>query len=360
VATSRRQPPHRSGFGTWAPAAQLSVRSVRRTQERYKTLSLPKAGTILRVSAHRLRVRTAVDDIARVAAAHVTPDVARCLQESDVARIDVPLPNPPRWEVGTDSFASRVAAEIQGLLRDRALPDLKEITVRVMLTYRSRAKACLLERVQASTRRSFIVADVHVHARLVTQWVDMWTDRELQVEWPADAHDEYQGVKRELVTDTNLTKVYVDLPQHWATGGESLWAKVMGDGLYEIDNIPFYAYGINCRDVVRAIAKQADQKPQVEEVVRSGGHKTLRFFFAKDLAVDAQQDTLDSLRLLHVSFERADERYIAVDVPPSVDYAAVCSALAALEGSGLLEYETCEIRVAGRFDLDGTAHESDA
>ena len=26
-----RQPPRRSGFGTWAPAAQLSVRSVRRT-----------------------------------------------------------------------------------------------------------------------------------------------------------------------------------------------------------------------------------------------------------------------------------------------------------------------------------------
>jgi hypothetical protein len=40
-----------------------------------------------------------------------------------------------------------------------------------------------------------------------------------------------------------------------------------------------------------------------------------------------------------------------------VDYAAVCAALAAFEGGGLLEYETCEVRVAGRFDLDGTADE---
>jgi hypothetical protein len=31
-----------------------------------------------------------------------------------------------------------------------------------------------------------------------------------------------------------LLKVYVDLPNHWYTGGESLWAKSLGDDLYEM------------------------------------------------------------------------------------------------------------------------------
>lgn len=31
--------------------------------------------------------------------------------------------------------------------------------------------------------------------------------------------------------DDELTKVYVDLPNHWAVGGESLWARPLGDDL---------------------------------------------------------------------------------------------------------------------------------
>ena len=141
------------------------------------------------MSSHRLLVRAAVDDIARVTAAHITPDFARCLHERNVARIDVPLTSRPTYEPYTHSFASRVAAEVQCLLRNRAIPTLKETTVRVMLTYRRRSKTCLVERVQALRRLSFIVADVHVHARLLTRSVDMWTDRDLQVEWPAGEHD---------------------------------------------------------------------------------------------------------------------------------------------------------------------------
>jgi hypothetical protein len=158
----------------------------------------------------------------------------------------------------------------------------------------------------------------------------------------------------------SLTKVHVDLPQHWATGGESLWARALGDDLYEIDNIPFYAYGINFQDVVRANVHHPDQKPRVEKIVHTSGHRTLRFFFGKEVPVDVQQETLDALRRLGLSFERADERYVAVDVPPNVDYEAVCSELAGLERAGRLKYETCEMRVPGRFDLDGALGESDA
>jgi hypothetical protein len=144
-----------------------------------------------RWGSHRFLVRTAVDDMARVTAAQVTPDIARYLHERNVARIDVPLVNSLTIDPYTDSFVSRVAAEVQALRDERAIPDLKEITVRVTLAYRSRSKACLVDSVPVPRRSPFVVADVQVHTRILTRWVDMWSDRDLQVEWPADEHGVY-------------------------------------------------------------------------------------------------------------------------------------------------------------------------
>lgn len=75
--------------------------------------------------------------------------------------------------------------------------------------------------------------------------------------------------------EDSLTKVHIDLPNHWATGGESLWALPLGDDLYEIRNSPFYAYGINWGDVVWAHSNDPELKPQVREVVTPSGNRTL-------------------------------------------------------------------------------------
>jgi hypothetical protein len=73
--------------------------------------------------------------------------------------------------------------------------------------------------------------------------------------------------------EESLTKVYIDLPQHWATGGESMWALPLGDNLFEIRNTPFHAYGINWGDIVRADSNDpqlnsfglnADRAPQLK------------------------------------------------------------------------------------------------
>jgi hypothetical protein len=156
----------------------------------------------------------------------------------------------------------------------------------------------------------------------------------------------------------NLTKIYIDLPEHWATSGESVWARALGGDLYEVDNVPFHAYGINWKDVVRAVAPDAGSKPRVVEVVKPGGHRTLRFFFSKDLADEEQGAFLARIRELGADIERADARLVAVDVPPEADYNNTCDLLALLERDGVLEYETCELRVPGRFDLDGTSDEA--
>lgn len=50
-----------------------------------------------------------------------------------------------------------------------------------------------------------------------------------------------------------LTKVHVDLPHNAEAGGEAMWAKPLGDDLYELRNNPFYAHGLNSRRRSRAL-----------------------------------------------------------------------------------------------------------
>ena len=82
--------------------------------------------------------------------------------------------------------------------------------------------------------------------------------------------------------EQSLTKIHIQLPNHWAIDGESLWALPLGDDLYEIRNTPFHAYAINWGDIVRAPV-DSDQIPQVQEVVKRSGHETFRVLFNSEL-----------------------------------------------------------------------------
>ena len=147
-----------------------------------------------------------------------------------------------------------------------------------------------------------------------------------------------------------LTKIWVDLPNHWMMGGESFWAKPLGDNEYEIRNSPFGAYGLNFNDVVIATAEDADKKSEIRSLVRRSGHSTLRFYFPKDISEDVQTDFLGKLNSLGASYEGMKEWHFAVDIPPEVNYNPIIALLEESEKCGLLFYETCEARVEGSFD----------
>jgi hypothetical protein len=146
----------------------------------------------------------------------------------------------------------------------------------------------------------------------------------------------------------NLTKVHLELPNHWWFKGESLWAKSLGDDLYEIQNVPFCAYGLNCGDVVRATADAPELKPEVREVVRRSGNQTIRANFK--LANELQGQHIEAIKQLGAWVERANPTFICINVPPEVSYVKVREYLDRQEASDALEYETCEERVAGSFD----------
>ncbi len=146
----------------------------------------------------------------------------------------------------------------------------------------------------------------------------------------------------------DLTKVHLDLPNHWWFKGESLWAKSLGGDLYEIQNVPFCAYGLNCGDVVRATSDAPDMKPEVREIVRRSGNGTLRVHF--NVNEEQQSPFLESIESTGAGVERANPTFVCINVPPGADYTKMRDFLEQQEASGVLEYETCEERVPGSFD----------
>lgn len=146
------------------------------------------------------------------------------------------------------------------------------------------------------------------------------------------------------------TKIHIDLPNHWAIGGESFWATNLGNDRYRLENVPFYAYGLNFLDIVRATPDSEETIPEIREVVRRSGRKTIRVMFKEAVDRERQAELLNTLSEFKTSYERADAHLVAIDIKPEGSMQAVFDKLEAYEKDGLLDFETCEARAKGSFD----------
>jgi hypothetical protein len=108
---------------------------------------------------------------------------------------------------------------------------------------------------------------------------------------------------------------------------ETLWAVDLGDGRYRLDSSPWFQYGVSWMDVVAA-EPEPDGVLFFTRIVEKGGHRTLRV--ASDSPV--QKSLLDSIVALGCTYEGANPKYIAIDVPPA---ALLQDAVAVLMNSGL-------------------------
>ena len=170
----------------------------------------------------------------------------------------------------------------------------------------------------------------------------------IRSEWMPDANEGRIG--KEIIDEAarqmreqGLVSVVVDLPRTGTPkepGSESFWAKPLAQDLYELQNVPFFAYDLHLGDVVRATASDPDRLLKIREVVSRGGHKTLRVFFDSSISDSDRLAMLEDLRQWGGTAEQAWGRMFSVDVEPSGDYGAVCDRLWAWEKEGKLAYET--------------------
>ena len=77
---------------------------------------------------------------------------------------------------------------------------------------------------------------------------------------------------------------------------ETLWAVPLGNDLYQLDNSPFFAYGVSWQDVVLAPQDPQEQMPTFQSVAERSGNRTVRVIFDLPVAPgNASDQTIQGL-----------------------------------------------------------------
>ena len=139
----------------------------------------------------------------------------------------------------------------------------------------------------------------------------------------------------------DLVKIHVEVSDDtFEAGGESVWAKSLGNDLYEIRNTLWHSCDINWGDVVRAVAKEENLKPEFINVVRRSGHRTAHLFFFKNCPAETKASILAGLKQWKASYENANGQLYGVDVDPAGDFDGLCNFLDRYERDGEFAYRT--------------------
>lgn len=113
---------------------------------------------------------------------------------------------------------------------------------------------------------------------------------------------------------------------------ESMWAVPDGTD-YRLDNIPFYAYSVSWNDVVSAELRH--EMLYFTGVVATGGHSTIRLWFADPKDIDAVRTRLDAMGCS----SECNGGLVAVDVPQLIDYDYVKAFLDKESAKNVLDFE---------------------
>lgn len=138
-----------------------------------------------------------------------------------------------------------------------------------------------------------------------------------------------------------LKKVALNLePSDWHNHAmETVWAEQVGGDKYRLQNVPFYAYGVSFGDVVRA--REIGGQLIVQDVLGRDGHSTCRVFLSEGVTSDDDRfkRVWQPLEAIGASYERANNRLFAVDIPAATDIYSAYELLKAGEEAGVWDFE---------------------
>jgi len=123
---------------------------------------------------------------------------------------------------------------------------------------------------------------------------------------------------------------------------ESVWAKKVSEGLYQIDNIPWYTYDATVDDVVRTLNDEGNQ--YFAEVHVPSGNSLLRVLVLQGFDPKPLRCALRDLGCHNELADMGQIAMLAVNVPRDVPLAKVRAILDAGLSEGTLEYEEAILR----------------
>jgi hypothetical protein len=129
---------------------------------------------------------------------------------------------------------------------------------------------------------------------------------------------------------------------------ERVWAFDLGDGLYRIDNPPWFISDLAVGDVVEASAPTPSSHPVFQRLVDRSDHITIRLIcFREGPLAGNLQRVVDAFVPLGVYAEGVQQyRMVALDVPPTAPLREVFDRLSGGVGDGSWEYEEGRITQA--------------
>lgn len=100
---------------------------------------------------------------------------------------------------------------------------------------------------------------------------------------------------------------------------ETLWATNLGGDEYRLANSPFWAYGASWEDVVSAPFSVDEGFPTFRSVVRKSGNRTVRVIFDPPIESGSESESmLQGLVAIGCGYEGMNNKYVSVNIPPSV------------------------------------------
>jgi hypothetical protein len=169
------------------------------------------------------------------------------------------------------------------------------------------------------------------------------------------------GSAPEPGTEPNLVKVFFEPPndpnEDWHTKVESMCAVEIeepaapGGRVYQLDNSPWYVFGVSYKDQVCAeLRREVFEEPAHAEydvlyftfVWRHLGHSTYALFLRGDRTKDDPEwkQYWERLERMGCSSERMNAKLIAVDVPPTANLDEVEQVFEEAEANDVFAYQT--------------------
>ncbi|MDX8569696.1 DUF4265 domain-containing protein [Elizabethkingia sp. HX XZB] len=136
--------------------------------------------------------------------------------------------------------------------------------------------------------------------------------------------------------DKKVILTYYDIEGNTAV--ETLWAEFKEDIKYQIKNIPFFAPNIAFNDIITV--EEENGNLHFDEIINASEHSTIQIVFFNEKEIDK---VIKDIELLNCSWEGMyNQKLLAIDVPPNVNYSIVKEYLTTQFNSNIIDFkESC-------------------
>lgn len=124
---------------------------------------------------------------------------------------------------------------------------------------------------------------------------------------------------------------------------ETLWVKTIDkeNGIYKIDNIPFYGPEFSSNDIVFAEFDEFEEQLTFRNVVEYSGNSTIQIIVLND-NTDVEK-LRDEFKTMNCESEGINKKYFVLDIPFETNYKPIFQRLLELESKSIIEFAEPQI-----------------